>query len=83
MAQMNISLPEGLKAWTESRVAEGDYSSTSDYIRDLVRRDREAARELAWLQTEIDGGLASGVHPGTPLEIVEGIIVESRARRAA
>jgi antitoxin ParD1/3/4 len=40
MAQMNISIPDKLKGWAESRVAEGRYSSTSDYIRDLVRRRR-------------------------------------------
>jgi antitoxin ParD1/3/4 len=38
MAQMNISIPEALKSWAEARVAEGRYSSTSDYVRDLVRR---------------------------------------------
>jgi antitoxin ParD1/3/4 len=61
MAQMNISVPNGLKQWAEQRVADGSYASTSDYVRDLMRRDREAAAELAWLQTEIDHGMASGV----------------------
>ena len=41
MAQMNVSLPDQLKGWAEQRVAEGRYSSTSDYVRDLVRRDQE------------------------------------------
>ncbi|MBB5685321.1 ribbon-helix-helix domain-containing protein [Sphingobium boeckii] len=43
MAQMNISIPEGLKAWAEQRVAEGRYASTSDYVRDLIRRDEADA----------------------------------------
>jgi len=43
MAQMNVSVPDALKAWAEVRVAEGRYSSTSDYIRDLMRRDQECA----------------------------------------
>jgi len=59
MAQMNISVPDGLKAWAEARVAEGRYSSTSDYIRDLMRRDQEYAEKLAVLQAEIDKGFAS------------------------
>ena len=59
MAQMNISVPEGLKTWAEARVAEGRYSSTSDYIRDLMRRDQEYAEKLAALQAEIDKGFAS------------------------
>lgn len=61
MAQMNVSLPEGLKAWAESRVAEGRYSSTSDYVRDLMRRDQEYAEKLKRLQDAIDEGFASGV----------------------
>jgi antitoxin ParD1/3/4 len=59
MAQMNVSLPDGLKTWAEHRVSEGRYASTSDYIRDLIRRDEEEAHELAWLHAEIDKGLAS------------------------
>ena len=60
MAQMNISLPSKLKAWADERVAQGRYSSTSDYIRDLMRRDQEAAEARARLQAAIDAGRASG-----------------------
>ena len=57
---MNVSIPEALKGWAESRVAEGRYSSTSDTIRDLVRRDHvsDAARRL--LEAAIDEGRARG-----------------------
>lgn len=60
MVQMNVSLPEGLKAWAEARVAEGLYSSTSDYVRDLMRRDMEGIGKLRELQAAIDDGRASG-----------------------
>lgn len=69
MAQMNISLPDALKAWAEQRVAEGRYSSTSDYVRDLMRRDQDAAGEAAWLQEQIDEGRASGIDPRSPEQI--------------
>ena len=59
MAQMNISLPEKLKAWADARVAEGRYSSTSDYVRDLMRRDQETAEARQRLQAAIDHGRAS------------------------
>ena len=61
MAQMNVSIPEALKGWAESRVAEGRYSSTSDYVRDLVRRDQEREEARRRLQAAIDEGRASGV----------------------
>lgn len=41
MATMTISLPEPMKDWIEARIREGEYASTSDKVRDLVRRDRE------------------------------------------
>lgn len=59
MAQMNISLPDKLKSWAETRVAEGRYSSTSDYVRDLMRRDQDRAEVIAQLQAAIDEGRAS------------------------
>ena len=80
MAQMNISVPEGLKQWAEQRVAEGRYSSTSDLIRDLIRSRQEVEAELAALQAAIDKGRASGVDPRPVAEIFESITRESRAR---
>lgn len=41
MAQLNVSVPEPMKAWCESQVDEGAYSTTSDYVRDLIRKDQE------------------------------------------
>jgi antitoxin ParD1/3/4 len=74
MPQMNISLPDKLKQWAEARVAEGRYSSASDYVRDLMRRDQEAAEAKARLQAAIDAGRAS---PPTDLTI-EDIIARRR-----
>jgi antitoxin ParD1/3/4 len=60
MAQINVSLPDGLKAWVDRQVATGRFSSPSDYIRTVLREDEERAARLAWLQTEIDKGRESG-----------------------
>jgi antitoxin ParD1/3/4 len=79
MAQMNISVPEALKRWAEQRVAEGRYSSTSDLVRDLLRRSQDEAAELAWLQAEIDKGRASGVDPRKPSQIIHDVIMKYHA----
>jgi antitoxin ParD1/3/4 len=71
MAQMNISIPEKLKAWAEARVAEGFYSSTSDYVRDLLRRDQDHAERTAWLRAEIQAGLDSPIVDVSLDEIIE------------
>jgi antitoxin ParD1/3/4 len=77
MAQMNISIPEGLKSWAEKRVADGRYASTSDYVRDLMRRDEESETKLAKLRDMIARGRASGVSDRT----VEDIIADYTAQR--
>ena len=46
MAQLNLSIPPGLKDWVDSRVLEGRYSSASDYLRDLVRREFSTPSDL-------------------------------------
>ncbi len=41
MATMNISLPESLKAFVDERVSGSAYGSSSEYVRELIRRDRD------------------------------------------
>jgi len=41
---MNVSLPEELRAFVDERVADGRYGSTSEYVRDLIRRDQDRHR---------------------------------------
>ena len=62
---MNISLTDGLKAFVDARVKSRGYSSSSEYMRDLVRRDEERAGEERF-KALIQAGLDSG--PGRPWE---------------
>ena len=80
MAQMNVSIPDKLKGWAEARVAEGRYSSTSDYVRDLVRRDQEREENLQRLRAAIDEGRASGISERDPFEYMEELRVGLRDR---
>jgi antitoxin ParD1/3/4 len=61
MATMNISLPDKMKQWVEDQVATGRYGNSSDYVRDLVRRDQERAEARDKLQQMVDDALASGI----------------------
>ena len=38
---MSFALPESMREYIDNRVAAGNYGNTSEYIRDLVRRDQE------------------------------------------
>lgn len=70
MAQMNISLPAKLKSYVESRVSEGSYASSSDYIRDLVRRDQEYEIKRERLHAAIEEGRASGISERSVEDII-------------
>jgi antitoxin ParD1/3/4 len=51
MNSLNISLPETLKKYVEGQVNSGDWSTPSEYIRDLIRQDKE--RRLHNLEQQI------------------------------
>jgi antitoxin ParD1/3/4 len=41
MKSINISLPDTMRAYIEEQVAQGGYSSVSEYFRELVRQDQK------------------------------------------
>jgi antitoxin ParD1/3/4 len=82
MSQLNVSIPPALKSWIDARVAEGRYSSASDYVRDLVRRDQESAPdETLWLRGLIEEGLASGVIEKPAKQVLREIMAKHPASR--
>ena len=66
MTSLNISLPEVLKGYVEGQVASGDWGTPSEYIRELIRQDKE--RRLANLEQEL---LAAARGPKIELPISE------------
>jgi len=60
MATMNVSLPDPMKTWVETRLKDGRFSNTSDYVRHLIRRDQERAEAIEVVQQAIDEGVKSG-----------------------
>lgn len=79
MATMNLSLPDQMKAWVEEQSKDGRYATASDYVRDLIRRDRDCREAIAELQALVDEGIASG--PAGPFTS-EDILREGRALAA-
>lgn len=61
MATMNVSLPDMMKDWVDAQIESGQYASSSDYVRDLIRKDQVAREKRALLQAAITEGLESGV----------------------
>ncbi len=41
MSTMNISLPDQLKRFVDERVSSSGYGTSSEYLRELIRRDQD------------------------------------------
>ena len=44
MSTMNVSLPEALKEFVEDQVNARGYSTSSEYVRELIRKDQDRQR---------------------------------------
>jgi antitoxin ParD1/3/4 len=82
MTSLNISLPQTLKNYVEGQVASGDWGTPSEYVRELIRQDKE--RRLGDLEQDL---IAAAKGPKIELTVAEirrkGLIsaLRQRARR--
>ncbi len=78
MATMTISLPDPLKDWVEAKVRQGDYASTSDYMRDLVRRDRARHEQPDLTLDDLRRIVADSRASGTTDDSVADVLADAR-----
>lgn len=67
MQSMNISLPDPLKQFVDGQVAQGRYSSASEYVRELIRADEKRKAEEQF-EAKLLEGLASPESELTPAD---------------
>ena len=72
---MNISLPDDMKAYVDEQVRLKGYSSSSEFIRDLIRQRRNEIEELR-------AKIIEGMESGDP-QSAEEVIARLRARLLA
>lgn len=72
MATMNVSIPDSLKSFVETQVETEGYGTSSEYIRELIRKDRQRAH----LRSLIIAGLESG-----PPEVIDAAFWQTRRSR--
>lgn len=70
---MNVSIPDQLKLFVEAQVEAEGYGTSSEYIRELIRKDRQRAH----LRALIIDGIESG-----PGELVGEAFWKARRNRA-
>ena len=76
MATMNVSLPDLMKDWVEAQTVQGQYSNASDYVRDLIRRDKVAHEKKEILIR----ALIEGEQSGTSKQTIDDIWKDVKAR---
>ena len=64
MTTVNISIPDSMKTFIDEQVAKGGYSTTSEYIRQLLRQEAERVT-----QARLEALLLEGLDSGEPIEI--------------
>lgn len=69
MATMNISVPDLMRDWVQAQIKGGKYASTSDYVRDLIRKDQVRQEKIRAMQAAITEGIESG--EATPFDVEE------------
>ncbi|RQO79509.1 type II toxin-antitoxin system ParD family antitoxin [Acidovorax sp. FJL06] len=63
MSTMNISLPESLKVFVDEQVNERGYSTSSEYVRELIRKDQDRLQLRSLLLTGAASAPAEPVSP--------------------
>lgn len=74
MSTMNISLPDALKGFVDEQVASRGYGTSSEYVRELIRRDQDRQKLRSLL---LDGGASK---PGEPVDEAYFAALRERAR---
>ena len=64
MATMNISLPDELKQFIDAQVSEHGYGSSSEYLRDLIRKQRDVEKLRGMLLEGFNSGVAQVADEG-------------------
>jgi len=75
---MNVSLPEALREYVEERVAEGSFANASDYVRALIREDRQKQA-----QASLEAKLLEGLKSGPAIEATDAYWEDLKARAHA
>jgi len=72
---MSFALPENMRDYIDARVSNGGYGNTSEYLRELIRRDQheQAAQRLRDL-------IADGLASGEGREATDDVVAELRER---
>jgi antitoxin ParD1/3/4 len=74
-----ITFTEQQAEWIKAKIAAGQFTNDSEYIRDLVRRDQEKSAEIEAIRAALIEGEQGGMSTRTPEDIRKA--VQERMRK--
>jgi antitoxin ParD1/3/4 len=77
MSTMNISLPDTLKSFVDEQVSQRGYGTSSEYVRELIRKDQDRLQ----LRSLLLAGAASA--PAAPADAAYFEGLRHRVRKVA
>ncbi|MCG8094139.1 MAG: type II toxin-antitoxin system ParD family antitoxin, partial [Candidatus Thiodiazotropha endolucinida] len=60
MVKRTYSITEKLDQYVKDRVGSGEYASDSEYLRELIRRDQDENKEIAYIRSKLIKAERSG-----------------------
>ncbi|MDB5872095.1 MAG: hypothetical protein JWQ07_1537 [Ramlibacter sp.] len=79
MGTMNVSLPDSLKTFVDQQVEKRGFGTSSEYVRELIRKEQDAEQMRALLMKGSKSPIV-GLMDG---EWFDGLRQRARGRRAA
>ena len=80
MSTMNISLPDELKQFVDQRIQAEGYGTSSEYMRELIRRDRDRTQFRQYVQDGMQSPLVGRVD-ASYLESLRQRVKKHRAKK--
>lgn len=77
MSTMNISLPDSLKSFVDEQVTQRGYGTSSEYVRELIRKDADRVHLRALL---LEGAAST---PAAPVDASYFATLRERVQRRA
>ena len=75
MRTLQMDLPDQMLEFVAEQVAEGDYASPSEYIRDLIRADQKRHAK-----SQLETVLLSAANSGDPSDLTPEMVEQARQR---
>lgn len=82
MGTMNVSLPDALRNFVEEQVSSGGYGTSSEYVRELIRRDKDRAHLRSLLVEGAESPISGEANAAYFASLRRRVSSQRRARKA-